>query len=165
MVERRDRADAFQRLAGGEDLARLAVGRDVTREDLPIVEDRKLAREREDVVGAADLVERVLLAQAALGGDQVGDLVAALGQDLARAHQDPLALVAGEPGLVASGDGEGLAHLLARRALDRADHGVVVGIEDLDLPAAAGHLLPGDAQQLAADGGDRRGCGLLSAHD
>ncbi len=76
MVERRDRGDhAQQRLAQRVDLALLAVRREIAGEDLAVVGERRVAGEDEHVAGAADLVERVLLADAALGGDEVGDLV------------------------------------------------------------------------------------------
>ena len=75
---------AAERLARGVDAALLAVRGDVAGEDLAVVLDGELAGERIDVVGAADLVERVLLAQAGFGGDQVGDLVLALAEQRRR---------------------------------------------------------------------------------
>ena len=71
------RDGAQQRLAQRVDLARLAVRREVAGEDLPVVVQRRVAGEHEHVAGAADFVERVLLADPALGGDQVGDRVGA----------------------------------------------------------------------------------------
>src|SRR3546814_20063692 len=56
-----------------------------------------------------NLVERVGLGNAELEGDEVGDLVPARDQQLRRIQQDLLALVAGELGLIARGDLEGLA--------------------------------------------------------
>ena len=58
----RDRAE--QRLAQRVDLALLAVRREVAGEDLAVVLQRGVAGEDEHVAGAADLVERVLLADA-----------------------------------------------------------------------------------------------------
>ena len=70
MVERRDGRDGVERLAQGEDLARLAVRGEIAGEGLAVVEQAELAGEGEDVVGAADLVERVLQAEARLERDQ-----------------------------------------------------------------------------------------------
>ena len=85
MVERRDRGDrAQQRLAQRVDLALAAVRGDVAGEDLAVVGERRVAGKGEHVAGAADLVERVLLADPALGGDEVGDLVGAAADDLGR---------------------------------------------------------------------------------
>ncbi len=75
MVERRDGRDDADRLALGEDLARLALRRQIAGEDLAIIENAELARQRIDVIGAAHLVERVLLRQAELQRDEIGELV------------------------------------------------------------------------------------------
>ena len=75
------RDDAEQRLLQRVHLARLAVRREVAGEGLAVVLQRGIAGEGEHVAGAADFVERVLLAQARLGGDEVGDRVGALADD------------------------------------------------------------------------------------
>jgi hypothetical protein len=108
MVERRDRRDRVQRLAQGEDLARLAVRGEVAGEGLAVVEQAELAGEGEDVVGAADLVERVLQAEARLQRDQARQLLLARDQQLGRLEQDLLTLVARQLGLVVVRDLEGL---------------------------------------------------------
>ena len=61
MVEGCDRRNDAHRFALGEDFAILAVMRDVTGENLPIIQDRKLAGQIEDVEGAATFVDRILL--------------------------------------------------------------------------------------------------------
>ena len=78
MVERRDRRDdAVSGIARGEDLALLALRRDIAGIDLAVVLDGELAGERIDVVGAARLVERVLPAQPELRRDDAGELLLA----------------------------------------------------------------------------------------
>ena len=134
VVERRDGRDAAQhRRARGIDAARLAVRSDVAGVDLAVVADRHLAGEQVDVVGAADLVERVLEAETRLGGDQERDLLAPPGQDLGRVGKNPLAVVAGQLGLVGGADLEGFSHLCGTCAGHRGDDGACVGIAHLDL--------------------------------
>src|SRR6185436_9359219 len=93
MVERRDRRDGVERLAQGEDLAWLAVRGEVAGEGLAIVEQAKLPRESEDVVGAADLVARVLEAEARLKRDEARQLFLARDQQIGGLEQDLLPLV------------------------------------------------------------------------
>src|SRR3546814_19796864 len=69
VVERGDGGDRRQRLARREYLARLAVRREIAGEDLAVVLNAKLPGEREDVVGAPNLVERVGLGNAEPEGD------------------------------------------------------------------------------------------------
>ena len=148
MVERRDRRDhALQRLAQRVDLALLAVRRQVAGKDLAVVGQRRVAGEHEDVAGAADLVERILLADAALGGDQVGDLVGARADHLGGAMADPIALVARQPRL------ECRATENARRTSSTVALGTVptsapvYGLRDFD-DALAADQLAGDAHFL-----------------
>src|SRR5690606_18678697 len=96
VVERSDGRDGGQRIAQGGDAPLLAVRRQVAGEDLAVVDDAELAGEAEHVERAAHLVQRVLLRDAEFGGDQVGNLVLAAGEDLGGPDQDLLALVAGE---------------------------------------------------------------------
>ena len=53
MVERRDGRDHAHRLALGENLARLALRREIAGKNLPVIENAELARQREHVIGAA----------------------------------------------------------------------------------------------------------------
>ena len=53
----------IERLAQGEDLARLAVRGEITGEGLTVVEQAELASKGEDVEGAANLVQRVFQAE------------------------------------------------------------------------------------------------------
>ena len=133
--------------ARGVDAARLAVRSDVAGIDLAVVADRHLAGQQVDVVGAADLVERVLEAEPGLGGDQVRDLLAPLGQDLGRGGEDLLAVVTGELGLVGVADPEGLRHLRGARRRHRADERAGVGVAHLDALLAVDQLA-GDAHLL-----------------
>jgi hypothetical protein len=75
MVEGRDGGDDAHGLPLGENLAGLALGREITGEDLPVIDDAKLACQRIDVIGAAHLVERVLLREAKLQRDEVRELI------------------------------------------------------------------------------------------
>src|SRR3546814_10901672 len=88
VVEGGDGGDRRQRLAGGEDLARLAVRGEVAGEDLAVVVDAHLPGQGEDVVGAAHLVERVGLGDAELQGHQVGYFLPARDQQLGGFQQD-----------------------------------------------------------------------------
>ena len=148
MIERRDGADGPQGLAGGEDLALLAVGREIAGEDLAIVLDAELCGQAEDVECAAYLVEGVLFGETGLGRDEIGDLITLRHQALGHAVQDLLALVAGELRVVTRRDLEGAAHVRRRGLGYGADHLVRVGVEDVDglVPLEA---LPGDADSLA----------------
>jgi hypothetical protein len=123
------------------------VRRQVAREHLPVVVERRVAGEHEHVAGAADFVARVLLADAALGGDQVGDRLGARTDDLGGAPADLVALVARERRLVGPGDREGPPDLLDACLRHRADHGPRVGVVDLD-HAAAAHAFATDAHLL-----------------
>jgi hypothetical protein len=136
-------------IAGGEDLARLAVRGQVAGEDLPVVLDAHLRREAEDVVGAADLVEGVGLGDAELEGDEVGNLLLPRGERLGGAEEDLLALVAGERRGVGGGDGEGLAGVLGAAGGHGADHAVGVGVAHLD-DAVGVDLAAGDPHRLVA---------------
>ena len=150
VVERRDRADhAEQRVALGVDAALLAVRREVAGEDLAVVLERLVGAVEQHVADPADLVERVLLAQAALGGDQVGELLGAAGDDRRGLAHDRRTLVAGELALVALGDRESALHVLDGRLRHRADQLLGVGIEDLD-DAVAVDELAADPHRLAA---------------
>src|SRR3546814_14393874 len=95
VVERGDGGDRRQRLARREYLARLAVRREIAGEDLAVVLNAKLPGEREAIVGAPNLVERVGLGNAELEGDEVGDIFPARHPQLRRIQQDHLALEAG----------------------------------------------------------------------
>ena len=148
---------AFERLAQGEDLARLAVRGEVAGEGLAVVQQAELAREGEDVVGAADLVERVLQAEAGLQRDQARQLFLARDQQLGGLEQDLLALIARQLGLVVVGDLEGLGHQLRRGARHGADQPVVPG--EAHFEARAGlDLLAGDAQMLVPHVGCGSSC-------
>ena len=158
VVERRDRGDdAEQRIALRVDTPLLAVRRKVAGEDLAVVLQALVGAEQEHVADAADLVERVLLAQAGLGGDEVGILVGAAADDGGRLVQHRRALEARELGLVGLGDVEGAAHVLERRLRHRADQLLGVRIEDID-DAIAMNRLAADAHRLAAQFPGVHGC-------
>ena len=74
MVERGDRRYGIERFARRVDPARLAVRGKIAGIDLAVIDDAHLRGQREDIVGAADLVERILLGNAELHGDQIGNL-------------------------------------------------------------------------------------------
>jgi hypothetical protein len=145
----RDSADhPLQRLAQRIDLALLAVGGQIAGEDLAVVLQRGVAGEDEHVTGAAHLVGRVLLAQAAFGGDEIGDLRGARAQCRGDLVTDPVALVAG-----VRGERNAWASSIARRtsateALRHRTHErACVGIEDMHSCAVgADAAIPTDAQ-------------------
>src|SRR6185503_11918051 len=136
-----------QRLAQRVDLAALAVVREVAREHLAVVDQRLVGGEQQHVARAADLVGRVLEAEPGLERDQARDLVLAAGDDLARAHQDAVALVARELRLVLARDAERALHVVDRRPGHRGDHLAGIGEAHLD-HAVAAHLVAGDAQRF-----------------
>ena len=68
---------AAHRFAPGVDLARFAVRCQIAGEDLPVVEDGELTRQREHIEGAPAFVERVLLGNAEFERDEIGQLVLA----------------------------------------------------------------------------------------
>ena len=156
VVERGDRGDGAERLAGGEDLARLAVGGEVAGEDLAVVVDAELARQGVHVEGPAAFVERVGDRDAEFGGDDRGEFRLALVDDAGGVQQDLLALVAREGRGVGGGDGEGLAGVFGLARRDRADHLAGVGIADFDAVLRV-DLAAGDAHRLVAHGDGRRG--------
>ena len=96
MVERGDRADRPHRFALGENLPRLALGCQVAREDLPVIENGKLPGQREHVIGPPGFVQRMLLADAKLQRQPVGDFLAPLADQFGGLEQDLLAFVAGQ---------------------------------------------------------------------
>src|SRR3954451_21513563 len=97
MIERRNRRDhAVERIARGEDLALLALRRDVARVGLAVVLDGELSGERINIVGAPSLIERILPAQARLRRDDARELLLARGEQVGGLEQDLLALVAGQ---------------------------------------------------------------------
>src|SRR3546814_3933555 len=83
-----------------------------------------------------------------------------LDQQLRRIQQDLLALVAGELGLIARGDLEGLAGVRRGAGRDGADHFVGVRIAHLD-DALGVDPAPGDAHGFVAND---RGGGLGAGH-
>ena len=77
MVERSNRGDcAEQRLAQGVDLAALAMRGEITREHFAVVDQSLVGGEQQNIRGAADLVLRVLQAQARLKRDQAREIIA-----------------------------------------------------------------------------------------
>src|SRR4051812_35031027 len=87
MIEWRDRADRLDRVTLRINPPFLALRADIAGEDLPVVDHRSLRGEIEDVERAAGLVQRVLLGKAGFGGDEIGDLLTALGNDLGGSAQ------------------------------------------------------------------------------
>ena len=145
MIERRDGGNgAEQRLAQRVHLARLAVRRQVAREHLAVVLQRRIAGEHEHVAGAADLVDRILLAQPGLGGDQVGDRVRAGPDQLGGPVHDLRALVARERRAIRLRDGERPPDIVDRGLGHRADDCLRVRVSYLD-DAVVGDGLAGDA--------------------
>ena len=122
--------------------------RDVAGEDLAVVGERGIAREDEHVARAADLVERVLLADAALRGDEVGNLVAAAADDFGGAVEDLVAFVPRERRLVGTRRCERAADLIDGGLGDGADQPAGVGVMHLEGSVAA-DALAGDPHLLA----------------
>ncbi len=153
MVERGDRRDhAEQGVALGEDLALLAMRRQVAGKHLAVVVDHQLAGEVVDVEGAAAFVERILFRQAAFGGDQVGNLFLALDDGFGDARQNLLPLVARQRRFVSGGEFESLGDLCAAGARHGADDFTVVGVQYVDVLAGiAIDQLAGDAHFFMSD--------------
>src|SRR3954470_1921794 len=151
MIERRNRRDdAIQRKARGEDLALLALRRDVARVGLAVVLDGQLPGKRIDVIGAAGFVERILPAQTRLCRDDARKLFFARREQVGGLEQDLLALVTRELRLEGFRLRESLAHMLRPRCRDGADHRAVVRVEHLDNLIGL-DALAGDAHRLVAD--------------
>ena len=74
----------------------------------------------------------MLLADAELEGQPVGDVLAALADQLGGAEQDLLTLVTGQLRLVGGCDFKGAPRMLGRAGRHRADHLVGIGIMDFD---------------------------------
>ena len=70
MVEGRNRRDGAYGFALRVDFARFAMGCQITGKNLAVIKDRKLAREHENVIGAATFVKRILERNAEFAGDQ-----------------------------------------------------------------------------------------------
>jgi hypothetical protein len=156
VVERRDGGDhAQQRRALRVHAALLAMVRQVAAEDLAVVLEHLVGAEQQHVAHAAGFVQRVLLAQAGLGGDEVGHLLHARRDDGRGLVEDGRALKACEPGLVGMRRGIGLAHLFQRGLGHAADLLAGVGVVHGDGALATGaDLLAGDAhgvQRVVAD--------------
>jgi hypothetical protein len=166
MVERRDRDDhAEQRVALRVDAALPAVGRDVAGEDLAVVAQRRLRREAEHVAHPADLVARILHAQARFERDQRREFV------LARNHQGAGALEDGRPirprqrRTVAPSGLERLARVVDTGLRHRARHLARPRVADLDRAAVARDAATADTQGFVLEGETGhgpilgRGCG------
>ncbi|MOA24811.1 hypothetical protein D3C78_1455060 [compost metagenome] len=150
VVERRDGGNCLQRFARREDLALLAVGREIAGKNLAVILNAHLSGKREDIEGAADLVERVLLGNAELERDEIGNFLLASVKQFRGAQQDPLPLVAGQFRLEVCGNVEGLPRMFGGACRHGADHGVGVGVANFD--DAIGVDLPaGDTHRLMAD--------------
>ncbi|MNM82782.1 hypothetical protein D3C81_948230 [compost metagenome] len=151
MVERRDCRDhAQQRLAQRIDLAALAVVRQVAREHLAVVDQRLVGGEQQHVGGAAHFIQRILAAQPGFQRDGARDLVQPRSDDLAGAHQDLVALVARQRGLVVARDAVGAAHVVQRGLGHGGDDLAGVRVGHLDHVFAV-DLFAGDAQRFVAD--------------
>jgi GGDEF domain-containing protein len=88
---------------------------------------------------------------ARLGGDEAGELLPAIAQELCRRLQDALALEARQPWLEGARPVESVAHMLRSPGGNRADDLIGVGVEDVDRFAGLDQLA-GDAHRLAAEG-------------
>ena len=144
MVEGRDRGDQLDRVARGEDLARLAVGRDVAGEDAAVVAQRLHRREVEHVGTTGCLVLRLTDGEAGLAGDQRGEFVAPFRQEHGCLAQDVVAVAAGQR-FVRKGQrgGDRLLEVLRADQGGGAGERPVPGVTDFE-GAAGGDRLAGD---------------------
>jgi hypothetical protein len=138
-----------QGLAFREDFSRLALRREIAGEDLAVIPNTKLARQREHVVSAADLVKRILLGDAKLQRDDIGKLVPPGDKPLRRAQEYLLSVISTELGAVARGNLEGPYRMLSLARRHRADHRVGKGITDFDNVVGI-DLFPGNAHGFVA---------------
>ena len=133
VVEGRDgRYHAHHRLAQGVYAALLAVVGEVARKRLPIVDQSLLRREQQHIAGAAYFIQRVLDAQTRFECDDARHLVQAAGDDLAGFHQNFVALVACQLGLVLVRDAQRPPHVINAGLGHRGDDLTGVRVADLD---------------------------------
>src|SRR5437867_8232898 len=113
MIERCDGADhAKQRLTQRIDLALFAMRSQVAGKHLAVVAQSRIAGEDKHVAGPPDLVQRILLADAAFGGDEIGDLDGARANELGRFVANLVTVVTRQLGAEAFGDGKGSPDML-----------------------------------------------------
>ena len=143
MVKRRDRGDETQRLAHCENLSCRAVLRGVTGEDALVIAQRLGGGELENLLRAADLVAGLAHTQPGLEADQVGELVGALGEQFAGAHEDFITLTPGRRLRLAKRGLNGLLELPGRDARQRAGQRAVPRIAHLKRVVGL-HRLAGD---------------------
>ena len=96
VVERRDGGNGLHRFSFCENFPALAMWRQIAGKNLPVILNRKLAGEGEDVVRTPCLIKGMLLADAKLKRQPVSNFLAALADQLGGAMQNLLALVTGQ---------------------------------------------------------------------
>src|SRR5438552_12245133 len=104
----------------------------IAGKNLTVVIERCVPGEREYVARATHFVERVLLADTALGRDEIGDFAGARADDRGGAIADIGALVARERGPIRLGDRDRTLHIVDGRLRYRADDRAGVRIMDGD---------------------------------
>src|SRR5438034_11060914 len=114
----------------------------IAGKNLTVVIERCVPGEREYVARATHFVERVLLADAALGRDEIGDFAGARANDRRGAVADVVAFVTRELGAIRLGDRKRAPHIVDRRlwhgANDRAGVRIMDGDRARSLDALAG---------------------------
>src|SRR5207248_3852080 len=105
--------------------------------DLAIVGECGIAGEDEHVAGTAHFVARVFLADAALGGDEVGDLFGARADRFGGTVADAVAIVPRELRAEGARDRERPTHVFDAALRHRADQRARVRIADLEHALAA----------------------------
>ncbi len=104
MIKRCNCRDRPHRLALGIDFSRLAVWRQITGENLAVVNDRHLPGKGENITGSARFVQGVLLTDAKFKRKPGGQLLTPLSDELRRAQQNSLSLVTSELRFVGGGN-------------------------------------------------------------
>ena len=152
VVEGRDRRNRLHRLAQGENLAVLAVMRQVTAENLAIVLQRLGGGELIHILRAFGFVDGVLVADPQLQRQPFRQIIAAFADQVACFLKDLAALIAGQRGGVIRRDVKG-ARRVFRRARGDVSHDLVgIGVMHRHGGVGKDHLAA-DAHSFVADVG------------
>ncbi len=106
--------------------------RQVAGKYLAVIYQCLIGGKDEDVTGAADFVQAVLLAQSGFGRDQVGNRIGIGAQYFRRPQHDLGTFETRQLRFVLTRDTESIADIADSRLRDRPDQLAVVGIEHLD---------------------------------
>src|SRR4051812_44854551 len=121
MIEWRNSRGAIQWLAGGKNLARLALRRNIARENLAIIAQRLNRAETQHILAASDFVARFANAQASFARNAEREFFLSLRQQFARAIQNFVALKPCQLRTLRNRRANCLLHSLASNHRDRTN--------------------------------------------